>query len=500
MAKQSLLGSLFGRGAAPSERGRALLVVGTASHVGKSWTAAAICRVLARRGFRTAPFKAQNLSNNAYVCADGGEIGRSQAVQAEACGIEPTTDMNPVLLKPSGEGCQAVVEGKVWRTFSNSNGDLTRHLPKLRSVVDAAYERVASEYDFVVMEGAGAAAELNLRGRDLANLALAERLGVPALLVADIERGGVFAAVVGTLELLEPNERELVSAVAVNRFRGDPSCFDDGRKLLEQHSGARCLGVYPFDGSIRLDEEDAAALDRRPRPARRPDELRTAIVHLPHIANFTDFRLLPNADYITEATDYIPDLLVLPGTKNTLEDLAWLKKVGLDRWILDMRKEGTAIWGVCGGYQMLGRFVEDPSAVESSRKKLAGLGVLPHQTVLAEEKTTRRVRPILESGGIEFEAYEIHLGRGGPVSDETPFCRVNGDPEGAYRRGILGTYMHGAFEDERVVRKLLEDVAAWRSKKAPAVDGVDKEAEYEKLADWFERWTDMDLFEELYLP
>lgn len=498
MAKQSLLGSLFGRTNDPAERGRALLVAGTASHVGKSWTATAICRSLTRRGLRVAPFKAQNLSNNAYVCADGAEIGRSQAAQAEACGIEPTAEMNPILLKPSGEGVQAVVEGKTWRTFSN--GDLGRHLPQLWDVVEGSYRRLAAEYDFVVMEGAGAAVELNLRGRDLANLPLAERLETPVLLVADIERGGVFGAVVGTLELLGPSERELVTAVAVNRFRGDPKFFADGRELLAERAEVPCLGVYPFDDSIRLDEEDAAALDARPRPARRPEELRTAIIRLPHIANFTDFRLLPNAEYITEATAYVPDLLIIPGTKNTLADLAWLKKEGLDRWILDMRKEGTAIWGVCGGYQMLGRFVEDPLAVESRLRRLSGLGVLPHQTTLAEEKVTRRVRPVLESGGLEFDAYEIHVGRGGPVSDDTPFCRINGRPEGAYRRGILGTYMHGAFEDEAVMARLLADVAAWRSKKAPAIDGFDKDAEYDKLADWFERWTDMPLFEELYLP
>lgn len=498
MAKQSVLGSLFRRAGVAEARGRALLVAGTASHVGKSWMATAICRHLVRRGLRVAPFKAQNMSNNSFVCADGGEIGRSQAVQAEACGVEPSTDMNPVLLKPSGDGCQAVVNGRVWKQLSN--GDFARHFRDLRAETESAYRRLAEEYDFVVLEGAGGAAELNLRPRDLANLPLASRLGVPVLLVADIERGGVFASVVGTLDLLESDERDLVSAFAVNRFRGDARVFEDGRRMLVERAGKPCLGVFGWDGGIELDEEDATALDERPRARRRPEDLRIAIVHLPHIANFTDFRLLPQAEYIREATSYIPDLLILPGTKNTLLDLAWLKKVGLDRWVLDMRKEGTAIWGVCGGYQMLGRFVEDPGAVESRLGRLPGLGLLPHRTVIAAEKRTARVRARLSGADIEFEAYEIHMGDSGPVSDETPFCRVDGRAEGAYRRGILGTYLHGAFEDERVLGRLLQDVAAWRSKKAPEVEGRDRDREYDKLADWFEKHADLRRFEELYLP
>ncbi|MCB1021298.1 MAG: cobyric acid synthase, partial [Acidobacteria bacterium] len=265
------------------------MVVGPASHVGKSWTATAICRWLTRRGLRVAPFKAQNMSLNAAVCPDGGEIGRAQAAQAAACRIEPRTDMNPLLLKPAGEdGCQVVLHGKVWKTVRN--GDLREDYDQLLDEVEESYHRLAEEFDYVVMEGAGGCAELNLKDRDLANLGLASRLSVPAMLVADIRRGGVFASVLGTLSLLEEQERELVRSFVINRFQGDLHVFDDGRRMLEQRAGRPCLGVFPDSPGISLDEEDSVALEeRRPTPV-EPGGLHIAIVKLPNIANTTDFK------------------------------------------------------------------------------------------------------------------------------------------------------------------------------------------------------------------
>ena len=502
MPAKSLFGSLFGRRepeTAPVEQGRALMVVGSASHVGKSWTATAICGFLRRRGMRVAPFKAQNMSNNAAVCVNGGEIGRSQAAQAAACGLQPRTDMNPLLLKPAGEdGCQVILHGKVWKTVRN--GDLRDSYIPLMDEIEGAYRRLQEEFDFIVIEGAGGCAELNLKDRDLANLNLAFRVGAPALLVSDIRRGGVFASVLGTLDLLEEHERGLVKSFLVNRFHGDLHVFDDGRKILEDRSGRPCLGVFPEAQEIRLDEEDSVSLeDRRPVPV-EPGGLHIAIVKLPNIANTTDFKLLPQAEYITEAARIDPDLIIIPGTKNTLADLAWMKKTGLDRWVLDKRKDGAAVWGVCGGYQMLGRFIIDPYAVESAQRRLSGLGLLPIQTRMARQKTTRQVKARLAAGGVEFEAYEIHMGETTPPADDAPFCLVEGEPLGYWRRGILGHYLHGALENPKVLDALLADVAEWRSKTAPRSAEEPPAGEvYERLADWFEASVDAKRFEELYL-
>ena len=474
-------------------------MVGPASHVGKSWTATAICRWLARRGMRVAPFKAQNMSLNAAVCPDGGEIGRSQAAQAAACGIEPRTDMNPLLLKPAGEdGCQVVLHGKVWKTVRN--GDLRNDRDSLLDEIEGAYRRLAEEFEFVVIEGAGGCAELNLKDRDLANMGLAARLGAPALLVADIRRGGVFASVLGTLDLLDAAERDLIKSFLVNRFQGDLQFFDEGRRMLERRAGRPCLGVFPEAAEIHLDEEDSVALEeRRPVPV-EPGGLHIAIVKLPNIANTTDFKLLPQAEYITEAARIDPDLIIIPGTKNTIADLAWMKKSGLDRWILDKRKDGAAVWGVCGGYQMLGRFIVDPYAIESSQRRLAGLGLLPVQTRIARQKTTRQVRARLAKDGAEFEAYEIHMGETTPTAGESPFCTVDGEPQGYWQRGILGHYLHGALENPKVLEALLANVAEWRSKTAPqpAPESLGGKT-YDRLADWFEASVDAKKFEELYL-
>ncbi len=475
------------------------MVVGTASHVGKSWTATAICRYLSRKGLRVAPFKAQNMSLNSYACPGGGEIGRSQVAQAEACGIPPRPDMNPILLKPNGsEGCQVIVDGQVWKQLAAD--EYGRCYDELLERVEAAYQRLHDEFEYVVIEGAGGAAEINLRPRDLANLPLAVRLNTPALLVADIDRGGVFASVVGALSLLEPDEHALVRSFLVNRFRGDTAFFDEGRDMLVDRAGKPCLGVFPYARNIRLDPEDSLSLDETGAPAAAPGELRIVVVRFPHISNFTDFRLIPGAEYIEEPTRDDPDLIILPGTKNTLDDLAWLKKVGLDRWILDRRKEGTAVWGVCGGYQMLGRYVSDPHGVESSVGKLPGLGLLPIQTTLAAKKTTKEVRARLFADGSSFKAYEIHMGETSPAAGVEPFCEVDGRPEGFRQRGILGTYLHGALEDPAVAEHLLADVAKRRSKPVRAIESpAGKEEHYEKLADWFERHADLELFEELYL-
>jgi adenosylcobyric acid synthase len=464
---------------------KSMLVGGTASHVGKSFVATAICRTLRRRGVSVAPFKAQNMSLNSYPCRDGGEIGRAQVVQAEACGLDPVSDMNPVLLKPNGNmSSQVIVNGKVWKNLSAH--DYYEHTDFLLGRVLDAYERLASQYEYIVMEGAGSIAEMNLRERDLVNLGIAKRVGAPALLVADIDRGGVFASVVGTYCLLPPEERALVRSFAVNRFRGDPSLFEDGVNILEEKTGCPCLGVFPLLENTHIDEEDSVALDRRGIRGTS----RIAILQFPRISNFTDFRLLPDACWITAPVAGRFDVVILPGTKNTIADLEWMRRQGLDEWVLRQHAEGAHVLGICGGYQMLGVRIEDPEAVESERGSADGLSLLPVATILQSEKTTRVVAA--ESpGGTRFEAYEIHMGYTERPGGFSPFATLSdGEAEGIRVGRCAGTYLHGALENAALLSELLG---------VPIAEPPSKEKVYDDLADWFTAHADMDLFAELYL-
>ena len=465
---------------------RPILVGGTASHVGKSWMAAAICRHVRRRGFRVAPFKAQNMSNNSYPCREGGEIGRAQVVQAEACGLAPAPDMNPILLKPNADSnCQVVVNGKAWRNLdARAYYD---HFDFLLGQALEAYQRLACKYEYIVIEGAGSIAELNLRSRDLVNLGLATRIGAPVLLVADIDRGGVFASIVGTLALLEPAEAALVRSFAVNRFRGDPSLFEDGVRILEEKAARRCLGVFPFARDVRIDEEDGVYLEEAVRAARRPSAI--AIIRFPRISNLTDFRLLPDARWIEAPVEDRFEWVILPGTKSTIADLDWLRAQGLDEWLVRQKAAGARILGICGGYQMLGERVEDPDAVESAAGARDGLGLLPVRTVLRRVKTTEVVEAVTPQGR-RFRAYEIHMGETLRPAGCAPFALVASGDEGIRSGGSVGTYLHGALEDRGVLEELLG---------RPVAAAPPKEEMYERLGDWFERHADLGLFEELYL-
>lgn len=460
---------------------RALFVGGTASHVGKSWTATGICRHLLRRGLRVAPFKAQNMSNNSFPCANGGEIGRAQVSQAEACGLDPEPDMNPVLLKPaSSQASQVIVNGRVWKNLSAK--DYYADCECLRKAALAAYRRLAARFEFIVIEGAGSIAELNLKSRDFVNLAMAQAAGAPALLVADIDRGGVFASLLGTLDLLPPAERAIVRGFAVNRFRGDPALFSDGVRMLEERSRSRCLGVFPMLEDAVLHEEDSVALDE----VRSNPDAPVAVVRLPRLSNFTDFRLLDVA-WIQRPPTRDFGWIVLPGTKNTIGDLEWLRERGLDRWILEQHAQGARILGICGGYQMLGLSIDDPHAVESTHpRSAAGLGLLPVQTVLEPHKVVRTVRA--HAAGASFGAYEIHMGI--TTGAASPFARIEGGAtDGAICGRVTGTYLHGALEHRDLAVALFGEVA---------VRGADADP-YDTLADWFEASADLALFEELYL-
>ncbi len=465
-------------------KARALMVAGTASHVGKSWMTTAICRWLARQGRSVAPFKAQNMSNNSYPCLGGGEIGRAQVAQAEACFLPPQPEMNPILLKPnSDQGSQVVVNGKVWRNLSAR--EYYTHFPYLLEQVLQAYRKLAREHEFIVMEGAGSITELNLKQTDLVNLGLATRLQVPVLLVADIDRGGVFASVVGSFCLLEEHERSLVRSFVVNRFRGDPSLFEPGVEMLQARTGKPCLGVFPYLPNLPLDPEDGVALPDQYAPAGD-----VAIIALPHISNLSDFRLLPHAHRITRPVDRTFAAVILPGTKNTLSDLQWLRNIGLAEWIYQQHLKGARIIGICGGFQIMGETIGDPLGMESALGTVQGLGLFPCHTVLTAEKTTRPTTGFTPSG-IPFEGYEIHLGVTTRPNGAVPFATLaDGTKDGIRAGRCTGTYLHGALEDPAVLSELLG---------FPVAPAPTREAVYEAMADWFEANVHQKKFQELYL-
>jgi adenosylcobyric acid synthase len=459
---------------------RPLFIGGTSSNAGKSWMATAICASLRRRGIAVAPFKAQNMSNHSYPCRAGGEIGRAQVAQAEACGLEPEPAMNPILLKPAGGASQVIVHGNVWKTLSPR--EYYEHVDELRLEVISAYETLAQRFDVIVIEGAGSMSEINLRQVDLVNLWLVTALKAPWLLVADIERGGVFGSVVGTAQLLTADERALFRGFAINKFRGDMSLFDDGVPLLETRAQSACLGVFPYLAGARLDAEDSLAVPTE-RIAEAPAGARVAIVRLPHLSNATDFRHIAWADWVTSCPVDDYDFVILPGTKNTLGDLQWLRDRQLDVWVRRQHDRGATVIGVCGGFQMLGRVVSDPDAVESRLGQGEGLGFIAADTIMRREKTTRLVSATTP-GGARFHAYEIHQGSTSVPTSCEPFARLDdGTREGVRLPRVIGTYLHGAFEDAAVCSEILG---------VPVDAGPSKRSEYDRLADWFDRHARVD--------
>ena len=500
-----------------------IMLMGTSSHVGKSILATALCRIFHQAGRRVVPFKAQNMALNSYVTKDGGEMGRAQVAQAEAAGLAPMVDMNPVLLKPTGNSCsQVIVDGKPIGNMS------AREYHKGKSVqlfghVTAALTRLQQQFDTIVIEGAGSPAEINLKEDDIVNMRVAKYLQAPVLLIADIDRGGSLAALVGTLELLDEEERALVKGLVINKFRGDVTLMTPAVDFLEQKTGKPVLGIVPYLEHLGIDDEDSVSLEEKEHEAERQKqtkELRLAVVETPKISNFTDFDALadePDAEvlYVRDAEELLaaaPDVILLPGSKNTTEDLLHVRESGLAQAIRQLVDGGTPLVGICGGYQMLGEEIADPHHTESSHDVVKGLGYLPMKTVFAEEKRT--VQVAADCPGMEFydgvlmgkglSGYEIHMGRTeftAPVRHPFHLTRQGENAvniwDGALSEDgrIFGTYLHGVFDHDGFRRQFLNVLRLHKGLRPLPVQRnrhLEKERAYDRLAETVRKSLDIE--------
>ena len=525
--------------AAPSPGARAVMCVGTGSHAGKSVLAAALCRIYARRGYRVAPFKAQNMALNSFVTPEGGELGRAQAYQARAAGVEPHVDMNPVLLKPSSQtGSQVIVLGRPVRHMSVR--EYHAYQPEVWPVVTAAYERLRAANDLVVIEGAGSPAEINLRGQDIVNMKVALYARCPVLLIGDIDRGGVFASLVGHMELFTPEERERIAAFVINKFRGDASLLDSGIEFLREKTGVPTLGVVPMLTDWRGDEEDSLGIEDRKRRAKPDAPLQVAVVRLPFISNYTDFDALAdepdvNVRYATTPSELDgAAAVVLPGTKSTIADLEWLRASGMAAAVQARAAAGTPVIGVCGGYQMLGRRIHDPEHVESDAGSVDGLGLLDAETTFAGDKRTVRVEGELlgagEAGGpadpasppgpasplgapgTPLHGYEIHMGRTMLGQGAAPLLRLRGADGFAHDDGavaaapagppgsagtVCGSYVHGIFDHPALRGAFLDGLRAARGLPLLGATATPPDDDIDRLADHVEAYLDAELLERI---
>jgi adenosylcobyric acid synthase len=491
---------------------RPLMILGSGSDVGKSIMAAGLCRIFRQEGVRVAPFKAQNMALNSFITPEGGEMGRAQVVQAQAAGLAPHVDMNPILLKPSSQvGSQVIVHGKVYGNFSAQ--EYYRHKPRLVRKVMESYRRLSKNYELIILEGAGSAVELNLKKNDLVNFNMARKAGAAVLLVADIDRGGVFAATIGSFHLLTPGERRLLQGFIINKFRGDPELFKEGEGIIEKRTGRPVLGLVPYAPDLILPEEDSVALGRKPSPGdwSASGSLRIGVVRLPHISNYTDFDPLEQEPGVSlRYLDHRQglngvDLLILPGTKNTISDLLYLKESGLFPQIQAFAQNGGYLVGICGGYQLLGLEVRDPLGVEGPPRTEEGLGLLPVVTTMAGDKTTTQVQARAPgASGPVIEAYEIHMGEtqsqgGGEAAFE--IISRNGVPVSVEDgwvspdRRVWGTYLHGLFDNDDFRRGFLGEINQNRSRAgtdSPAWSFREfQEAQLDRLADLMRRHLDI---------
>ena len=492
-----------------------IMIQGTMSNAGKSLLCAGLCRIFKQDGYKVAPFKSQNMALNSFITDKGLEMGRAQVVQAEAAGIEPEVSMNPILLKPTNDvGSQVIVNGEVLGNMSAR--DYFKYKKELIPDVMKAFHKLEENYDIIVIEGAGSPAEINLKENDIVNMGLAKMVDAPVLLVGDIDRGGVFAQLLGTLLLLEEDEKERVKGLIINKFRGDKTILDPGIEMLEEKGHVPVVGVTPY---LHVEIEDEDSLTERFTSKKSGGLLDIAVMRTPRISNFTDFMALENIPevslrYVKNVSEFgTPDMIILPGTKNTMGDLKWIRESGLEACILKASASGTPVWGICGGYQMLGEVLSDPDKVEDGGM-IHGMGLLPSETVFTGQKTRTRVNGTFthvegifsELSNVAFEGYEIHMGETTYVEEviskehmsqiqDTVSGKISED--GISDGNVYGTYIHGIFDMEGVTDVIVKALAKKKGITLEKASGMDlksfKEEQYDKLADHVRRHINLPL-------
>lgn len=489
---------------------KTIMIQGTMSNAGKSLLTAGLCRIFRQDGYRVAPFKSQNMALNSYITSEGLEMGRAQVMQAEAAGIEPSVLMNPILLKPTNDtGSQVIVNGEVLGTMSAR--DYFKYKKNLVPDIMKAFRALAEKNDIIVIEGAGSPAEINLKTDDIVNMGMAKMADAPVLLAGDIDRGGVFAQLYGTVELLEPEERKRIKGLIINKFRGDKTILDPGIEMLEEKCGIPVVGVAPY---LDIQVEDEDSLTERFDRGQETGLIDIAVIRIPRISNFTDFNPLESIPgvslrYVKHTSDLKnPDVIILPGTKNTMEDLRWLRESGMEALILKAADRGTLIFGICGGYQMLGETLSDPHGVEAGGS-MRGMGLLPMDTIFAEKKTRTQVTGrFLDLDGdyetlseVEFTGYEIHMGDSVRRNPAKPCTSVRDGvtgkekTEGTFTRNVCGTYVHGIFDKEETALALIRAAGKKKGVDVSRMEGVDfasfKEQQYDILAAELRKHLDM---------
>ena len=496
---------------------KAIMIQGTMSNAGKSLLAAGLCRIFKQDGYRVAPFKSQNMALNSFITEEGLEMGRAQVMQAEAAGIRPSVLMNPILLKPTNDvGSQVIVNGEVLGNMSAR--DYFAYKKKLIPDIMKAYDTLAAENDIIVIEGAGSPAEINLKQDDIVNMGMAKLAKAPVLLVGDIDRGGVFAQLIGTVMLLEDEEKEMVKGLIINKFRGDKTILDPGVEMLEERSGIPVVGVAPY---LQIEVEDEDSLTERFDSQQEVGQIDIAVIRVPRISNFTDFN--PFENILGVSLRYVkhihelkhPDMVILPGTKNTMGDLQWMRESGMEAAVLKLAAAGTVIFGVCGGYQMLGETLSDPDGVEAGGT-MKGMGLLPMDTVFADGKTRTRVSGIFgqvegelsQLSGVELEGYEIHMGVTTLHEGASPLTTIRDHAktteekqDGAYTSRVYGTYVHGVFDKEGVAEAVIRALGKKKGIDTSEMKGVDfqtfKETQYDILAAALREHLDMKAIYEI---
>ena len=479
---------------------------GTASTVGKSIIATAFCRIFKQDGYKVAPFKSQNMALNSYITLDGKEMGRAQVVQAEAAGIEPRVEMNPILIKPSSDcSAQIILKGKVFKNMSAVSYDEYKYF--FMDIVMESYNKLSSDNDIVVIEGAGSPAEINLRKRDIVNMEIANKVNSPVILIGDIDKGGVFASIYGTMMLLNETDRKRIKGIIINKFRGDVEILKPGLKMLEDLVNVPVLGVIPYF-NLSIDDEDSVT-ERFNKSSLNNKEINIGVIKLPYMSNFTDFAPLENQKnvnlfYFNKKIDFMPDLVIIPGTKSTISDLKFIRNEGIEDWLKYYYKSGGIIMGICGGYQMLGQKISDSDKVESNLTEVNGLGLLDITTEFIHDKITSRVKAKvlnLENTAIKdlsntyIEGYEIHMGISRPAGNVRPFIQIKSrlkekseeiDGYMSSDGKIFGTYIHGIFDTPEFLMKILNVLKINKGLRKISTEIIDyksfKDSQYDKLA------------------